>query len=186
MQISDCVKTTEILYRLFNEKALTIANCVHLAIDVQYDFISGKQTIAAADNIVEHIAPSFNKMNIPTCWIYFDTCGSPVKAGHAPLYKVRRILDGDWLMPKQTCSAFYETDLRKTLEATDKKLLFITGFTRMICVKDTIRDGITSKFNIVLVEDGTNPADDMIEDAPGTITAYSKDIFSYLEGLNKN
>ncbi len=67
--------------------------------------------------------------------------------------------DGDPVVHKRACDAFYETDLGETLRARGATRLLVTGCATDFCVDTTIRAAASLDYDVVVVEDGHTTAD---------------------------
>ena len=61
----------------------------------------------------------------------------------------------DMVLPKRRFSAFFKTDLDKTLRALGVDTIVVTGITVEVCVLMTVLDGLCHDFSAILLEDCT-------------------------------
>ena len=67
--------------------------------------------------------------------------------------------DGDLVVHKRACDAFYETDLAEVLDKQRATRLLVTGCATDFCVDTTVRAAASRDYEIVVVEDGHTTAD---------------------------
>ncbi|MBI3374416.1 MAG: cysteine hydrolase [Betaproteobacteria bacterium] len=67
--------------------------------------------------------------------------------------------NGDMVVHKRACDAFYETDLSDILHKHDARQLIVTGCATDFCVDTTVRAAASRDYEIVVVEDGHTTAD---------------------------
>jgi nicotinamidase-related amidase len=68
-------------------------------------------------------------------------------------------LEGDPVVHKRACDAFYETDLARVLQEHQATRLVVTGCATDFCVDTTVRAAASRDYDIVVVEDGHTTAD---------------------------
>lgn len=67
--------------------------------------------------------------------------------------------NGDLIIPKRACDAFYETPLREELSARGVRHLVVTGMQTELCVDATCRRATSEGFDVTLVADGHTTED---------------------------
>lgn len=67
--------------------------------------------------------------------------------------------EGDLVVHKRACDAFYETDLAAVLDKHRVTRLLVTGCATDFCVDTTVRAAASRDYEIVVVEDGHTTAD---------------------------
>ncbi len=82
----------------------------------------------------------------------------PGREGWKILPSLRRE-EGDLVVPKRACDAFYETDLAEVLDKHRVTRLLVTGCATDFCVDTTVRAAASRDYEIVVVEDGHTTAD---------------------------
>lgn len=153
------------LPELFNKHAADTNNFVHLAVDIQKHFCDSRTKKRIATHIGQNISPQFNKLSIPTYWIYFTDpkeqnlpvkeCTIGPEDARGGLYKVAAA-SGDKFIRKNRDSAFKGSDIHKQLQGDKKKVLLVTGFNYGFCVLDTVIDAREKGYDVVLFRDATN------------------------------
>ncbi len=81
--------------------------------------------------------------------------------------------DTDWLVRKQACDSFYETELADLLEQHGARQLIITGCATDFCVDTTIRAAASRNYEVVVVKDGHTTKDRPHLDAKSIITHHN-------------
>jgi nicotinamidase-related amidase len=166
-------KTTRLLAH-FAENSIDITNAAHLAIDVQRKYCVKKRDISIATHIANNIAPVFNKLKIPTFWVYYENkpwipdFSLKSELEHADLYKVKPSL-GDTLVRKTELSAFKGSDIDDLLKQFNT--LVVSGLYFCACVRTTILDARDKDYNVILLKDATD---------------YSSQHWAYDDLVNKN
>lgn len=133
------------LERLFNDNALGLTHCAHIAVDVQDPFCGYFNAIT--NRITQTVAPAFDKIAISTFWMYMGN-------GEC-LHKSVTVAPGDHPMRKEGWSSFYCTTLDADLRAQDKKILFIDGFCAGMggCVDATAQAAREHGYHTILLTD---------------------------------
>ena len=67
--------------------------------------------------------------------------------------------EGDPVVHKRACDAFYETDLADVLDTRGVTRLLVTGCATDFCVDTTVRAAASRDYGVVVVEDGHTTAD---------------------------
>ena len=60
---------------------------------------------------------------------------------------------GDTILPKRRFSAFFKTDLDRSLQELGVDTIVVTGITTEVCVLTTALDGLCHDFYVILLED---------------------------------
>lgn len=81
--------------------------------------------------------------------------------------------EGDLLVHKRACDAFYETDLAEVLDKRRVTRLLVTGCATDFCVDTTVRAAASRDYEIVVVEDGHTTADRPHVDALSVIRHHN-------------
>jgi nicotinamidase-related amidase len=81
--------------------------------------------------------------------------------------------DGDLVVHKRACDAFYETDLAEALDQRRVTRLLVTGCATDFCVDTTVRTAASRDYEIVVVEDGHTTADRPHVDAVSLIRHHN-------------
>lgn len=81
--------------------------------------------------------------------------------------------DGDVVVHKRACDAFYETDLSEILQEHHARQLIVTGCATDFCVDTTVRAAASRDYEIVVVEDGHTTADRPHIDAVSVIRHHN-------------
>ena len=81
--------------------------------------------------------------------------------------------DGDIVVSKQTCDAFYKTELARILQDHDARELIVTGCATDFCVDTTVRAAASRDYEIIVVEDGHTTADRPHMDALSVIRHHN-------------
>lgn len=143
-----------------------------LVIDMLNDFINGKLQLEGVEDIVQNIQKllEFSRQrNIPI--IYCNDAhhikdrelkiwGKHALKGTrgAQVIKELKPMPKDYIITKNTYSAFFNTKLKELLQSLYKgegaNRLIVTGIHTDICVKHTVYDAFLNGYNITVVEDG--------------------------------
>jgi nicotinamidase-related amidase len=81
--------------------------------------------------------------------------------------------EGDLVVHKRACDAFYETDLAEVLNKRRVTRLLVTGCATDFCVDTTVRAAASRNYEIVVVEDGHTTADRPHVDAVSLIRHHN-------------
>jgi nicotinamidase-related amidase len=81
--------------------------------------------------------------------------------------------EGDLVVHKSACDAFYRTDLAETLRKHGATRLIVTGCATDFCVDTTVRAAASRDYDIVVVEDGHTTADRPHVDAVSVIRHHN-------------
>ena len=81
--------------------------------------------------------------------------------------------NGDMVVHKRACDAFYETDLSDILHKHDATQLIVTGCATDFCVDTTVRAAASRDYEIVVVEDGHTTGDRPHVDAVSVVRHHN-------------
>lgn len=164
------------LTELFERTNIPFDRCARMTIDVQQDYIVSPHMENIVAHMRDHIAPAFNKIGIPTYWIYWPVEGTPhahtredlirrdYREGAQAIYEIWPALI-DKVLPKHSSSAFQHGLMQKidsptltelTLYEDEVELLLVDGFFYDECVTRTIVDAAERGYLVALLEDGTD------------------------------
>ena len=176
------------LSELFERTGISFDHYVRMTIDVQQDFIVNPRMEDIVVHMRDNIAPAFNRIGLPTYWIYWPVAGTPhawtredlirrdYREGAQAIYELWPALI-DKVLPKHHSSAFKHglgqnidgptlTDL--VLYEDEVELLLVDGFFYDECVKRTIVDATERGYLVALLEDGT--------DGPNSVRLHEPDL----------
>ena len=143
-----------------------------LVIDMLNDFINGKFRLEGVEEIVQNIQKLLGvsrQLNIPIIFCNdahhrqdreLKIWGEHVIKGTkgAQVIKQLRPMSKDYVIAKNTYSAFFNTMLKELLQSFYKgrgaNCLIVTGIHTDICVKHTVYDAFLNGYNITVAEDG--------------------------------
>jgi nicotinamidase-related amidase len=143
-----------------------------LVIDMLNDFINGKLRLEGIEDIVQNIQKlleSARQRNIPIiyCNDAHDIKDRELKiwgehaikgTKGAQVIKELKPMSNDYVITKNTYSAFFNTKLKELLQSFYKgqgaNFLIVTGIHTDICVKHTVYDAFLNGYNITVAEDG--------------------------------
>jgi nicotinamidase-related amidase len=143
-----------------------------LVIDMLNDFINGKLRLEGVEEIVQNIQKLLDvsrQLNIPIifCNDAHDRQDRELKiwgehaikgTKGAQVIKELQPMSNDYIIAKNTYSAFFNTTLKELLHSFYKgrgaNCLIVTGIHTDICVKHTVYDAFLNGYNITVAEDG--------------------------------
>jgi len=143
-----------------------------LVIDMLNDFINGKLRLEGVEDIVQNIQKllsSARQHDIPIiyCNDAHDLKDRELKiwgehaikgTNGAQVIKQLRPMSKDYVIAKNTYSAFFNTMLKELLQSFYKgrgaNCLIVTGIHTDICVKHTVYDAFLNGYNITVAKDG--------------------------------
>lgn len=143
-----------------------------LVIDMLNDFINGKLRLEGVEEIVQNIQELLDvsrQLNIPIifCNDAHDRQDRELKiwgehaikgTKGAQVIKELKPMSNDYIIAKNTYSAFFNTTLNELLQSFYKgrgaNSLIVTGIHTDICVKHTVYDAFLNGYNITVAEDG--------------------------------
>ena len=143
-----------------------------LVIDMLNDFINGKLRLDGVEDIVQNIQKllsSARQRNIPViyCNDAHDIKDRELKiwgehaikgTSGAQVIKQLKPMSKDYVIAKNTYSAFFNTTLKELLQSFYKgrgaNCLIVTGIHTDICVKHTVYDAFLNGYNITVAKDG--------------------------------
>jgi nicotinamidase-related amidase len=136
-----------------------------LVIDMQVGLFGADSPRHDADGVVDRInalAGAVRRAGGVVLFVQHDgPQGDPFEPGTAgwKLLPSLERLDGDRIVHKRACDAFYETDLADVLQRHGATRLIVTGCATDFCVDTTVRAAASRDYDIVVVEDGHTTAD---------------------------
>ena len=149
-----------------------------LVIDMQVGLVSGAYR---GDEVVRTIATLLAKARssgTPVLYLQHESYEfEPLKPG-TPTWQIHRDIapaEGDLVIPKRASDSFYETPLRRELEARGVRHIVVTGMMTEACVDTTSRAALSLGYDVTLVEDahttwnGRLPAAQIIEHHNATL-----------------
>ena len=160
-----------------------------LVIDMLNDFINGKLRLEGVEEIVQNIQKLLDasrQRNIPIIFCndahYKQDRELKIWGEHAikgtkgaQVIKELKPMSNDYIIAKNTYSAFFNTTLKELLQSFYKgrgaNCLIVTGIHTDICVKHTVYDAFLNGYNITVAEDGVKATP--LADKP--ILKYMKD-----------
>ena len=143
-----------------------------LVIDMLNDFINGKLRLDGVEDIVQNIQKllsSARQRDIPIiyCNDAHDIKDREIKiwgehaikgTSGAQVIKQLKPMSKDYIIAKNTYSAFFNTTLKELLQSFYKgrgaNCLIVTGIHTDICVKHTVYDAFLNGYNITVAKDG--------------------------------
>jgi nicotinamidase-related amidase len=143
-----------------------------LVIDMLNEFINGKLRLEGVEDIVQNIQKllsSARQHDIPIiyCNDAHDLKDRELKiwgehaikgTSGAQVIKQLRPMSKDYVIAKNTYSAFFNTTLKELLQSFYKgrgaNCLIVTGIHTDICVKHTVYDAFLNGYNITVAKDG--------------------------------
>ena len=142
------------LAKLFNTKSFDISRCAHLCIDVQERFCDTKLLRNRAKHIAQNIVPAFNKLNIPTYYIWYGHYSDeePDFLEVAPTKK-----EQSRIIRKNAHSAFAGSNLHDVLQQRRINTLLVSGFYIDHCVEATaIHARKNNRYGVIILKDATD------------------------------
>lgn len=150
---------------LFLRSAARRQNVIHLAIDLQRHFV-GPAMQGTAWHVARNIAPAFNRLGIPTWWVYYRDPSEENVPEHRRTMDHRQAQGGliddvtpaphDRFIRKEENSAFAGSNIDDLLGNDGRRILLVSGFNFHFCVLETICDARENGYLTVLLRDGTN------------------------------
>jgi nicotinamidase-related amidase len=143
------------LKKIFRDHACRRSECVHMAIDLQWDCAVDYPDVA--EHIIRNLRPAFRKLAIPTYWIYTDNNDGPEEP-KSPFYKFKpskHPAAREREIKKNAMSAFAGGDVDQYLQNDSKKFLLVSGFYSNQCVLATVL-GALENYNVIVMSDATN------------------------------
>ena len=135
-----------------------------LLIDIQEgldesEFWGGSRNNPEAEQNCHKILQYFRSEKLPLYHIQHSSVNpeSPLYPGKAG-QKIKDIVhpdEGEWIIQKNTNSAFVNTELSELLHSENIKTLIIVGLTTDHCVSATVRSAADLGYNTVLISDAT-------------------------------
>ena len=137
---------------------------VLLVIDMQVGLFESSTPRYDAQGVVQRInnvAEAVRATGGNVIFIQHDDQAGSVLEPHTKGWELLPSLEQageDFLVRKQACDAFYETELGNILDAHDPKPLIITGCATDFCVDTTVRAAASRDYEVMVVEDGHTTA----------------------------
>ncbi len=140
-----------------------------IIVDMEKDFVWGSLKCDRASRIVPNIqklAKAARNSGIPVIYSNdahlpgidheFSVWGEHAIAGSegAQVIDELKPQQGDFVIPKRTYSAFYQTDLEMLLRELGVRTVILTGLHTNICIRHTSADAFFRGLKIVIPEDG--------------------------------
>lgn len=159
-----------------------------LIVDMVNDFVTGKLGTPRAKRIIPNIrklADGARKAGVPVVYVNdahlpkdfeLKIWGPHSMAGTkgAEIIPELAAAKGDYVLGKQTYSAFYETPLDSVLRAHEVSDLVIAGLHSAICCRHTSADAFFRGLRPIIPEDGV---ESLTQEAHEQGLAYIKDIY---------
>jgi nicotinamidase-related amidase len=158
-----------------------------LVIDVQ-NGILGVRDFQEELSLIEHIIKDFKQSNNPIIFVrHFDQNEeSPLHRGASGSELFSGLKDyADYIIEKESPSAFYQTTLSSLLEELAVEQLFITGFNTEYCCMFTAISAYDRGYNVTFIENATGTVNNGetyemgdldIRDFVGTVLHWSEAI----------
>ncbi|THE13078.1 isochorismatase family protein [Bacillus timonensis] len=156
-----------------------------LVIDVQNGIVNFKDSSEELTKI-QHIIQDFKAKNLPVIMVrHFDKIEeNPLHRNSSGSEIHESVRDfADYIVEKETPSAFFQTNLASILEELGVKHIFITGFETEFCCMFTAISGYDRGYKVTFIEDatGTTNSEDTyemkgldIKDFVGTVLNWSE------------
>ncbi|WP_449537671.1 cysteine hydrolase family protein [Ferdinandcohnia sp. Marseille-Q9671] len=158
-----------------------------LVIDVQNGIVNFKDFDLEIAKI-QHIIKDFKAKELPVIMVkHIDNQEeSPLYRGSEGSEIHESVRDfADYVVEKETQSAFFQTELASVLEKLGVKQIFITGFETEFCCMFTAIAGYDRGYKVTFIEDGTGTVNNGetyemegldIRDFVGTVLHWSEQI----------
>ena len=78
------------------------------------------------------------------------------------LHPKLEVREGELVIRKTTCDAFYDTTLEAELRSRGIKTLVLTGYATDFCVDATLRSAASKDFGVIVVADGHTTSDNPV------------------------
>ena len=140
-------------------KSAILAPAALLVIDVQNGVFNATPAPFEAAAVIDRInllAARAREARVPVIFIQHDGRADENLVPGSPGWQLhdRLIVDpADHPVRKQTCDAFYETDLEPLLRAREIRSLVITGYATEFCVEATVRNAVSRNYRTYVVSD---------------------------------
>lgn len=177
------------LPELFERDPVPFSSIRHMAIDLQRKFLNNSELAQIARYIDQNVAPEFNRMGVPTYWVYWPryACTMPKNLRELQQRGRERVLaevdydihpaPGDHILPKNNDSALSHIfkgeskDLTLThqrLRRDRARLLLLSGVYFNSCVAATAVDACNRGYHVAVMTDAS--------DAPENRAYYARDM----------
>ncbi|MEM7018468.1 MAG: cysteine hydrolase family protein [Pseudomonadota bacterium] len=127
-----------------------------LIIDMQTALVTGAWQEQAVLQHIEQVASKCRAIGTPVIYIQHNHATfEPMMKGR-PGWQIHAAIfphDGDILIEKEACDAFYGNTLKSTLQNMGVDTLLIAGMQTEYCVDATVRAALSHDFNVVVLAD---------------------------------
>jgi nicotinamidase-related amidase len=175
-----CTEAPQSVREVFDRAGATLSNARHLVIDIQKKYLQDTPLEALGEKIALDIAPAFNRLSIPTYWVYWSDQAEQIpsdltalaqmggREAHGELYSAIDPAREDRILPKANFSGFRHavdadqfdkvddnapTVLHQAIKRDNVKVLFVSGVFQSACVEATIRDALLKGCHVVALAD---------------------------------
>src|SRR5688500_17284194 len=136
-----------------------------LVIDVQVGIVEGPPAVYEPERLIEKIGALLERARaagVPVVFVQHE--GSPghrvaVGSRGFPIHPRVAPREGEPVVRKRECDAFYETDLDDVLRARGVKELVIAGLMTQYCVDTTCRRAFSMGYDVTLASDAHSTGD---------------------------
>jgi nicotinamidase-related amidase len=139
-----------------------------LVIDVQVGIIDGPTPAYQGSEVMARIGSLLSKARssgTPIIYVQDDDVGGGVGAAGWEIHPAIAPANGERVVHKLACDAFYETTLKSELEAEGIRHLIVVGCKTQNCIDTTCRTATAVGYDVTLVGDAHTTT------ANGTLTA---------------
>jgi nicotinamidase-related amidase len=149
-----------------------------LIIDVQVGIVEGFNAYRGGEVLgqINLLRSNARAEDIPIIYIQHDgEKGHPLEAGSEgwKIHPEINPLEGDLVIRKRASDSFFETTLRRELEARGIKCLIITGCMTEYCVDTTARRAVSLGYDVTLVSDAHTTIDNKLLTAAQIIAHHN-------------
>jgi len=166
-------ETNTLLAELFNGASFDIQSCAHICMDVQELFCQSEEIQRIAKHIAKDIVPAFNKLSIPTYYVWFDHPG--LVDSQPRFYEVNP--QPHEIIRKTIGDAFQSGNINQILKDNGVKNIILTGFNYDACVLLTALGARAENYGVAILENATNYRTDGYQDVLR--------LFCTIDGLEK-
>ncbi len=149
-----------------------------LVIDMQVGLVSGAHRESEVVGTIATLLAKARSCGTLVVYLQHESHDfAPLRRG-TPTWQIHRDIapaEGDLVIPKRASDSFYETPLRRELEARGVRHIVVTGMITEACVDTTSRAALSLGYDVTLVEDahttwnGRLPAAQIIEHHNATL-----------------
>lgn len=139
-----------------------------VVIDVQVGIIDGPPPAYQGSEVLARIGTLLSRARssgTPIIYVQDDDVGGGPGAAAWEIHTAIAPADGEMVVHKLACDAFYETTLKSDLEAAGIKHLVIVGCKTQNCIDTTCRSATAAGYDVTLVSDAHTTTDN------GTLSA---------------